>query len=118
MRKRGLFYMVAGREVEAIDGPTWNRCRRTTPHAKPRPRRPGRRRRAICRPPLSARPPAARSTFAVIDASDLAVTILGASQGADRELIATLMRDNPLGQGHEQTPVCVLRPLGPLPSQS
>jgi len=28
------------------------------------------------------------------------------------------MRDNPLGQGHEQTPVCVLRRLGPLPSQS
>jgi len=27
-------------------------------------------------------------------------------------LVATLMRDNPLGQGHEQTPVCVLRPLG------
>ena len=26
------------------------------------------------------------------------------------------MRDNPLGQGHEQTPVCVLRRLGPLPS--
>jgi asparagine synthase (glutamine-hydrolysing) len=55
---------------------------------------------------------------AVLDASDLAVTILGASQGSDRELIATLMRDNPLGQGREQTPVCVLRPLGPLPSQS
>jgi hypothetical protein len=29
-----------------------------------------------------------------------------------------LMRDNPLGQGTEQTPVCVMRPLGLLPSQS
>jgi hypothetical protein len=28
------------------------------------------------------------------------------------------MRDNPLGQGTEQTPVCVMRPLGQLPSQS
>jgi len=56
--------------------------------------------------------------FVVIDANDLTATVLGASPGADRVLAATLMRDNPLGQGHEQTPVCVLRPLGPLPSQS
>ncbi len=54
----------------------------------------------------------------VIDANDLNVAILGASDGTDRELVATLMRDNPLGQGHEQTPVCVLRPLGPLPAVS
>ena len=38
--------------------------------------------------------------------------------GADRALAKRLMRDNPLGQGHEQTPVCVLRRLGPLPSRS
>ena len=41
--------------------------------------------------------------------------MLGASPGADRGARQRLMRDNPLGQGHEQTPVCVLRPLGPLP---
>ena len=40
---------------------------------------------------------------------------VGASPGADRALAAMLMRDNPLGQGHEQTPVCVLRRLGRLP---
>jgi hypothetical protein len=44
--------------------------------------------------------------------------VLGASPGADRALAKRLMRDNSLGQGHEQTPVCVLRPLGPLPSRS
>ena len=52
----------------------------------------------------------------VIDANDLTATVLGASPGADRELVATLMRDNPLGQGHEQTPVCLLRDLGLLPA--
>jgi len=56
--------------------------------------------------------------FVVIDANDLTATVLGASAAADRVLAATLMRDNPLGQGHEQTPVCILRPLGPLPSPS
>ena len=59
-----------------------------------------------------------RVEFVVIDANDLTATVLGASPGADRALAKRLMRDNPLGQGHEQTPVCVLRPLGPLPSQS
>jgi hypothetical protein len=55
-----------------------------------------------------------RVEFVVIDANDLTATVLGASPGAGRELARRLMRDNPLGQGHEQTPVCVLRPLGPL----
>ena len=57
-----------------------------------------------------------RVDFVIIDANDLTATVLGASPGADRALAATLMRDNPLGQGHEQTPVCVLRPLGRLPA--
>jgi hypothetical protein len=51
---------------------------------------------------------------AIIDASDLTATVLGRSSGVDRELVATLMRDNPLGQGHEQTPVAVLRLVGEL----
>jgi len=52
---------------------------------------------------------------AVVDASDLDVHVLGASVGVDRRLVRRLMLDNPLGQGHEQTPVAVLRPLGRLP---
>lgn len=51
---------------------------------------------------------------AVVDASDLDVHVLGASPGVDRDLVRRLMLDNPLGQGHEQTPVAVLRPLGRL----
>jgi hypothetical protein len=46
--------------------------------------------------------------------SDLDARVLGASPGADRALVHRLMLDDPLGQGHEQTPVCVLRDLGPL----
>ncbi|MEE4276056.1 MAG: asparagine synthase-related protein, partial [Thermoleophilia bacterium] len=51
---------------------------------------------------------------AVVDVSDLDARVLGASTGTDRALVHRLMLDNPLGQGHEQTPVCVLRDLGPL----
>ena len=35
--------------------------------------------------------------------------ILGASEGVDREQIRWLFADNPLGQGSEQTPVCLIR---------
>ena len=112
--KRGLFYRIAGPQVEAIDGPTHNTLPPHNTHAKLGPADPD---------GVAARLAAQLSEAAggdvvmvVIDANDLNVTVLGASPGADRELVATLMRDNPLGQGHEQTPLCVLRPLGVLPS--
>ncbi len=72
-------------------------------------------------PPATDRPsPVGPSTagaavhVAVVDVSDLDARVLGASAGTDRALVHRLMLDNPLGQGHEQTPVCVLRDLGPL----
>ena len=114
--KRGLFYKVAGANVEAIDGPTWNTLPPHNTHAKLGPADPD---GVAAR--LSAQLTAAAGgpvEMVVIDANDLTATVLGASPGTDRDLAALLMRDNPLGQGHEQTPVCVLRRLGPLPPQS
>jgi asparagine synthase (glutamine-hydrolysing) len=49
----------------------------------------------------------------VVDANDLDATVLGSTPGVDRELIAELFADNPLGQGLQQTPVAVLRDCGP-----
>jgi asparagine synthase (glutamine-hydrolysing) len=46
---------------------------------------------------------------AVVDANDRGVAILGSSDGVDRDLVAWLFGDNPLGQGTEQTPIAVLR---------
>ena len=110
--KRGLFYRVAGPTVEAIDGPTPYTLPPHNTHAKLGPADPD---------GVAARLAAALGEavggaveVAVVDANDLTATVLGASPGADRGLVAALMADNPLGQGHEQTPVCILRPLGPL----
>jgi len=114
--KRGLFYKIAGSNVEAIDGPTWNTLPPHNTHAKLGPADPDGV--AAHLSALLTEAAGGPVDFVVIDANDLTATVLGASPGADRVLAATLMRDNPLGQGHEQTPVCVLRPLGPLPSQS
>jgi asparagine synthase (glutamine-hydrolysing) len=113
VRKRGLFYKVAGREVESIDGPTYNSLPPNDKSASLGPADP----EGVAEQLSSVLREAAGGpvAVAVIDASDMAATILGASKGADTALVAALMRDNPLGQGHEQTPVCVIRPLGPLP---
>ena len=51
---------------------------------------------------------------AIIDANDIGCAVLGASQGADRELVVSLFRDNPLGQKDEQTPFALLRRVGEL----
>jgi F420-0:gamma-glutamyl ligase len=114
--KRGLFYKVAGADVEAIDGPTWNTLPPHNTHAKLGPADPDGVAAHLA--DVLSEAAAGRVEFVVIDANDLTATVLGASPGADRALAKRLMRDNPLGQGHEQTPVCVLRPLGPLPSRS
>jgi asparagine synthase (glutamine-hydrolysing) len=116
VRQKGIFYLVAGREVEAIDGPAYNRLPPHNTSASLGPADPD----GVAAGLSAALSEAAGGEVhvAVIDASDLAVTVLGASPGTDRDLVGVLMRDNPLGQGTEQTPVCVMRPLGPLPSQS
>jgi F420-0:gamma-glutamyl ligase len=49
---------------------------------------------------------------AIVDANDRGVTVLGASRGVDRKLVTWLFGDNPLGQGTEQTPVCLIRQVG------
>ena len=112
VRRRGWFYKIAGANVEAIDGPTWNTLPPHNTHAKLGPADPDGV--AAHLSALLSEAAGGCVEFVVIDANDLTATVLGASPGADRGLVATLMRDNPLGQGHEQTPVCVLRPLGPL----
>jgi asparagine synthase (glutamine-hydrolysing) len=116
VRQKGIFYLVAGREVEAIDGPAYNRLPPHNTSASLGPADPD----GVAAGLSAALSEAVGGAVyvAVIDASDLAVTVLGASPGTDRDLVGVLMRDNPLGQGTEQTPVCVMRPLGPLPSQS
>ena len=43
------------------------------------------------------------------DRVDLGVEVLGASPDADHALIRALFRDNPLGQGSERTPLCLIR---------
>lgn len=99
---RGVFYHVAGRAVAAIDGPTPYTLPPYNTYATLAPKNPDRVATQIAE--------ALKIPVAIIDANDLGVEVLGASPDADRALVRSLFKDNPLGQGSEQTPLCLIRP--------
>lgn len=99
---KGMFYHVAGRKAAAIDGP----CDYTMPpynkYATLSPSKPHKVARALSEE-IGHR-------VAIIDANDLGVEVLGVS-GKDVSIpdIKQIFRDNPLGQGDECTPLCIVR---------
>ena len=107
---RGVFYKIVGQAVASIDGPTPNTLPPYNREASLGPKDPSgfARRLAIALDPGIG--------VAVVDANDLGAKVVGCSHGVDTGLVEMLMRDNPLGQGHEQTPVCILRRVGSLAS--
>ena len=80
--KRGLFYKVAGANVEAIDGPTWNTLPPHNTHAKLGPADPDGVAARLA--DVLSEGAGGRVEMVVIDANDLTATVLGASPGADR----------------------------------
>ena len=101
--RRGDFYRVAGHRARSIDGPTSG----TIPPFN----------NAVSLAP--ADPDGVARTLsekfgcptAVVDINDLGGNILGAYPAdMDVGLLIEILRDNPLGQGHESTPVGVIRP--------
>lgn len=99
---RGVFYRLCGDKARAIDGP----CDYTIPpynnYAVLGPDRPD-----LVAKEISA---VIGCTVAVIDANDLGVNILGVSDpSVDISLLEKLLKDNPLGQSAEQTPIGIIR---------
>jgi asparagine synthase (glutamine-hydrolysing) len=105
--RKGTFYRVAGSSVSAIDGPTAGTLPPYDTHAKLPPSDPDGVAQSLAER-LSKEAGGAVSAV-VVDANDRGAVILGASEGVDREQIRWLFADNPLGQGSEQTPVCLIR---------
>jgi len=99
--RTGDFYRIAGRRVAAIDG--------TNPVTIPpygdyvvlMPKDP----RGTARELGSA----ISAQCAIVDVNDVGAEILGATPGLDREALLACVQDNPLGQGHDQTPVGIVR---------
>ncbi len=99
---RGLFYIIAGKSVAAIDGP----CHYTLPpyneYAKLGPKNPDEVAHKI-KEKLGY-------DAIIIDANDLGVSVLGKSDRTiSDDFCKKVFRDNPLGQSTQQTPLCIVR---------
>jgi hypothetical protein len=102
--KRGVFYNICGMKARAIDGP----CEYTIPpynnYAKMAP----------------DKPDAAAADLAehigcdvvVIDANDIAATVLGKSRkDLQNKFAEQVFSDNPLDQSDQQTPLAIVRKI-------
>jgi F420-0:gamma-glutamyl ligase-like protein len=101
---RGVFYKVAGKRVNAIDGP----CEYTLPpynkYAKLPPKDPDKV-ASLLKEKLGFE-------VIIIDANDLGVDVLGKSSDCiSIDFAKSVFRDNPLGQSDEQTPICIVRKI-------
>ncbi len=106
--RKGVFYEVLGTQASAIDGPTSGTIPPYNGHAKLAPENP----MGVAKDLAAALGDGIG--VAIIDANDISVNILGHSAGVDPLLVRELLLDNPLGQGHEQTPVAILRSVATM----
>ncbi|MSU54518.1 MAG: F420-0--gamma-glutamyl ligase [Candidatus Staskawiczbacteria bacterium] len=100
---KGLFYILAGEKARSIDG--------AVPYAIPPYNT------YVSKGPVKANEISQAIAkklgveVAIVDANDIGVNILGASNGIDKKLIARMIIDNPLGQSDEQTPIGIIREM-------
>ncbi|MEA2064954.1 MAG: coenzyme F420-0:L-glutamate ligase [Patescibacteria group bacterium] len=100
---KGMFYRVAGDKARSIDGPVPYAIPPYNNYASKGPINPKKIAKNI-----SAK---INVPVAIVDANDLGVRILGASKGVDKKLLAKILKDNPLGQSDECTPIGIVREL-------
>ena len=91
----GMFYLIAGPTVRSIDGPTSYSLYPSNVSAKLGPIAPQKAAHRI-------------GNCAIIDANDLGQNVLGNSTGLPDRLIEKIMKDNPMGQADEQTPIIIV----------
>ncbi len=102
--RKGDFYRIAGDKARAIDGPTsgtippYNKAVVLGPE---RPREVARHVKGML---------GGKAEVAVVDINDLGGNILGSTldKAGEKRLVA-ILKDNPLGQGHQSTPLGVVR---------
>lgn len=102
--RSGDFYRIAGDRARAIDGPTSGTIPPYNSAVVLGPERP-REVAAHVKTLL-----AAGVEVAVVDINDLGGNILGSTLSkADEKTLLAVLRDNPLGQGHQSTPLGIVR---------
>lgn len=99
--RRGDFYRIAGVQAAAIDAPGTAGIEQFRNCVIKAPKDPDRVAQALA--------DALRCGAAVVDVNDIDSAVLGHSRDVDPEEVRLALKDNPLGQGAEQTPVGILR---------
>jgi F420-0:gamma-glutamyl ligase-like protein len=102
--RKGDFYRIAGDKARAIDGPTsgtippYNKAVVLGPE---RPHEVAQHLKALL---------GGVSEVAVVDINDLGGNVLGSTlDKADERRLVAILKDNPLGQGHQSTPLGIVR---------
>ncbi|MGH3648402.1 MAG: hypothetical protein ACRDTM_14650 [Micromonosporaceae bacterium] len=111
--RRGWFYRVAGPAVRAIDGPTEYSAYPANVSAKLAPAKPATVSRELADALRTGLTAPARDTLrgvVVIDANDIGRNVMGQASDRDDRFFEEVFADNPLGQGNERTPLCVVTP--------
>jgi len=102
--RKGDFYRIAGDKARAIDGPTSGTIPPYNKAVVLGPERPAE---------VAAHLKALLKTsadVAVVDINDLGGNILGSTLSkAGEQRLVRILKDNPLGQGHQSTPLGVIR---------
>ncbi len=106
---RGLFYIVAGNGARSIDGAVSYALPPYNTYVSKGPARAEEVAEKIAE--ALALSGVERVAVAIVDANDLGVNILGASRGVDKKFVARAIKDNPLGQSDEQTPIGIIREI-------
>ncbi|QUH18965.1 coenzyme F420-0:L-glutamate ligase [Alkaliphilus sp. B6464] len=104
-RRRGDFYRIAGPKARAIDGPTSGTIPPYNTHVVLGPANPDEVAQEVSRALGGIR-------VVISDINDLGGNILGGShKDINFNEVVQILKDNPLGQGKEQTPMGIIREI-------
>ncbi len=98
---KGVFYLIAGPQAKAVDGAASYVIPPYNTHVTKAPLQPNKVAQKIS--------DKIGVPVAIVDACDIGAWVVGASRGVDKKLIIKALKDNPLGQSTEQTPIGILR---------
>lgn len=100
--RKGVFYEIAGYRAQAIDGPTPNTLPPYNQYVVLGPDKPDTVAQELSK--------MLDCDVAVVDINDIDGVVLGISNSSmNRDMIKGILKDNPLGQDHEQTPMGIIR---------
>jgi len=98
-----IFYLIAGPQAKAVDGAASYVIPPYNAHVTKAPLYPNKVAHKIGE--------RIGAPVAIVDACDVGVWIVGVSKGVNKKLVIRVLKDNPLGQSKEQTPIGILREI-------